>query len=366
MTRLHSILLTLVAVSLTAGGCRYMGDDEGLFVDARDDYLDARAAAPLRVPQDLSAAHVADSWPIPDVQGPVAAQVFPKQAPRPEVLVGNDIDAVRIQKLGDRSWIVLPDSPAKAWPQVKQFFAENGVGIIREDPDRGAIESEWMVVEERDYGDVVRTALRDGRRQHAEAGNSLSPGRDQLLLLVERGIRRGSTEVHITHRRADGVEDAISPPVPEVEKEFTAKLAEYFASGVAVSVSMVGRDVATESKATVVKNASGYPFLRLRVSFERAWATVTQALERAEIEVQEADMEQAVCWIRYAGAGGRRGWLQRIVPGGGAEDDDGSLAIRLEREDDRTVLIRVERADGTPTNANLAQEILVTVRQFAA
>ncbi len=366
MTRSQSLLLAGAAAGLLASaGCRYMADDEGLFVDARDDYLDATTAQPLRVPGDLSAAHVADTWPIPDVQGPVAAQVFPKQAPRPEVLVGSDIDSVRIQKLGDRSWIVLPDTPAEAWPQIKQFFAENGVTVIRENPDTGMIESEWMVVEERDYGDVVRAALRDGRRQHIEAGNSLPRGRDQLLLRVERGIRRGSTEVHVTHQRADGVEDSISPPVPEVEKEFTAKLAEYFASGVAVSVSMVGRDVATERKATVVKNSSGYPFLRLRVSFERAWATVTQALERAEIDVLEEDMAQGVCWIRYPMAGEGGGWLQRIVPGGG-DASDARLALRVERESERTVLIHVERPDGSPIAAELAQELLVTVRQFAA
>ena len=367
--RICTALLALAAV-LAASGCRYMGDDKGLFVDARDDYLDARIARPLEVPPELTDVRIADALPIPQTQAPAAAKVFPKEAPRPEVFVGRNVDAVRIQKLGERTWLVLPDPPAAVWPLVKQFLADNGIGIAREDTGAGMIESIWVVVAERDYGDAVRTAIRDGRRAHAEAeqaagaAETVEPGRDRITLRVERGIRRGATEVHIRHQRADGLSETLAAPIPAVEAEVTARLAEYFASGVAAPVSRVGRDVANEDKAMIVRDDQGYPFLRLRIPYDRAWATVGQALERAEVEVSDTDPANSTYHALFplAGSGG---WLRRVVPGGDARAV--RIAIHVERVDERSVVVRVAgQGDDAALDADVAQQVLLTLREFAA
>ena len=360
---------TLVVVGLLVlgtTGCRYMRDDKGLFVDARDDYLTAEPAEPLVVPEDLSRVRVADTWPIPDLANPnAAAKVFPTEAPRPEVLVGRDLDAVKIQKLGTRSWMVLGDSPAQVWPLLKQFLADNGVGIGQEDPPEGVIVSEWIVVADRDYADVVRSAIKDGRAQHVEGGGELEPGRDRLRFRVERGIRRGSSEVHISHLRADGLSDTEAPAVPEVETEVITKVAEYFAAGITgAAVSMVGRDIAARSKADIIRDDGGYPALYLNVGFDRAWATVGQALERAEIVVQESDADEAVVRAVFPTAG-RRGWLKRIVPGGESGENT-RVVIRVERNGEDRAVVSVEAPDGGRTAAELAEEVLITVREFAA
>lgn len=360
--RISAALLALAAV-LAAPGCRYLGDDKGLFVDPRDDYLDARIARPLDVPPELTDARIADALPIPQTQAPAAAKVFPKDAPRPEVFVGRNADAVRIQKLGERTWLVLPDPPAAVWPLVKQFLADSGIGIAREDTGAGVIESVWVVVAERDYGDAVRTAIRDGRRAHAAEAQAVEPGRDRIVLRVERGIRRGATEVHIRHLRADGLSETLAAPIPAVEAEVTTRLAEYFASGIAAPVSRVGRDVASEDKAVIARDAQGYPFLRLRISYDRAWATVGQALERAEVEVEETDSANSTYRALFplAQAGG---WLRRVVPGGDARAV--RIAIRVEREDERSVVVRVAAQGGDALDADVAQEVLLTLREFAA
>ena len=222
---------------------------------------------------------------------------------------------MRIQRLGDRRWIVLGDPPAQVWPLTKQFLADNGVGLGREDAAAGSVDSAWIVIADQEYGDVVRSAIRDGRAKHAEeAGEVVPAGRDRLRFRVERGIRRGSTEVHVVHQRAIGVDDTLADALPEVQAEVTAQLAEYYAAGVSGSVSMLGRDIASAHKAEIVKDDKGYPALHLRVDFDRAWATVNQALQRAEISA-EGDLEDAVYDAVFPTAGDR-GWLKRIVPGG--------------------------------------------------
>ena len=357
-----AVAACLALALLAATGCRLTRDDKGLFVDPRDDYLDAKPGAPLVVPERLAVLDIEDALPIPEIVEQPIAKMFPDEAPRPAVLVGRDFDAVRIQRLSDAQWIVLGRAPAQVWPMIQQFLAENGVAVGREQPPEGLIESAWIVVADEDYGDVVRTAIRDGRAKFAEeTGNAVEAGRDRLRFRVERGIRRGSTEVHMLHERAEGLDDELSDAVPQVEDEVVAKLAEYFAAGVSAPVSMVGRDIASAEKAAVVKDEQGYPALRLSVAFERAWATVGQALERAEIDA-EADRDDATYEAVFPTAG-PRGWLRRIVPGGESGKNT-PVKIRIEREGDATV-IHVSAPNGNALAADLAEEVLVTLREFA-
>ena len=353
----------MLAGLVLLGGCRLTRDDKGLFVDPRDDYLEATTGAPLVVPEGMEALRIQDALPIPEVVEQPITKVFPRQAPRPDVLVGRDFDAVRIQRLGDRRWIVLGDPPAQVWPLTKQFLADNGVALGREDAAAGSVDSAWIVIADQEYGDVVRSAIRDGRAKHAEeAGEVVPAGRDRLRFRVERGIRRGSTEVHVVHERAIGVDDTLADALPEVQAEVTAQLAEYYAAGVVGSVSMLGRDIASAHKAEIVKDDKGYPALHLRVDFERAWATVNQALQRAEISA-EGDLEDAVYDAVFPTAGDR-GWLKRIVPGGEVGRDT-PVRIHVARAGSETV-IRVSAPDGKPLAVELAEEVLVTLREFAA
>ena len=344
-------------------GCRLLGDDQGLFVDPRDDYLAAKTGKPLVVPDGLAGVGITDPWPIPDIVDQPVENLYPDDPPRPAVLVGRDFDAVRIQRLGTARWIVLGDPPAQVWPMLKQFLAQSGVAIGREDPRQGIVDSAWLVVADAEHEDVLRSAIRDGRAKHVEGGGAaLPPSRDRLRFRVEQGIRRGSTEVHVVHQRAVGMGDERAPAIVEVEAEATAKLAEYFAAGVGGAVSMVGREVASARKAEVVKDETGYPALRLNIGFDRAWVTVGQALERAEITVS-ADRESATYRAEFPTAGAA-GWLRRIVPGG---DRGGDVSVRIQVEKlAQGCVIRVAAANGDRLALALAEEVLVTLREYAA
>ena len=363
--RQAATLLLGLAAAWMLPGCRYLADDRGIFVDPRDDYLDAQVGEPLAMPPDLDDKRIADSWPIPQASTDDAAKNYPKAPPRPEVFVGGDIDAVKIQKLGPRSWIVLPDAPEQAWPLVKDFLAENGVAVGREDVPTGLVESAWMVIADRDYDDVVRAAIAKGQREAVagdQAGDALPPTRYRLRFHVERGIRRGSTEVHVEHDRIVGVGSEASPEFSQVEANVTARLADYFAAKVAATVSMAGRAIVAESKAQIVKDAAGYPSLRLSVDFDRAWATVGQALQRAEIEVAEADRDAAIFRALFP-TSGRGGWLKRLVPGG-ERGANAVVVIRLDADAER-VRVSVTAADGRPLAVDLAERVLLTLREYA-
>ena len=253
-------------------GCGLFGQERAVFASTKDDYLDAKTApVALVVPEDLDPSAVRDSWPIPDIQLRPMQKVFPEKAPMPTGIWGREDDnSIRIKKLGERRWIVVGETPDQVWPVVKQFLADNGVGIAGQRAEEGIIFSEALDVENEDYADVVRTALRNTRR---DAGNFA--GLDQIIFRVEQGIRRGSAEVHVRHVSETASVDKSDWPEKStavaIEAEVVNELGAYFAAGLAQpSVSIVGRQISTGTKAAVVRDDKGYPEHNLNVDFDSA------------------------------------------------------------------------------------------------
>ena len=346
---------------LLAAGCGFFRDDDGLFADPRDDYVDATVGRPLRVPDGMEAS-VGDTWPIPEVVEQPTAKTYVEEVPRPRFLAGANVDAIKIQRLGGKSWIVLADAPEQVWPLVKQLIEDSGVGMEREDPPAGIVETAWFPADP--AGGVLRTAVRTGLSEADQSvGNAWL---ERVQVRIERGIRLGSSEVHVVHFRSDsgGEGDAVeTSPVPEVEAELINRIADFFAQGVAAgSVSMVGREIASESKAQIVEDENGAPTLVLNVGFDRAWATVDGALQRAEMEVTESDRDSAT--FRAVVRDDRRpGFFARVFAGSGPEGT--ALTIRLHEGAD-SVVVEVQGDGGQPVSRELAEQVLLTLREFAA
>lgn len=365
--RNHAVAATLaVALVFLVAGCHTLRDDKGIFVDPRDDYLDATPGRPLVVPENMVAIRIEDTWPIPEVAEQAGARTFPRDPPRPKMLVGRNLDAVRIQRLGSRSWIVSGDAPSQVWPQIKQFLLDSRVGIDKEDPPAGVVETSWLRATEGD--DAVREAIRSGlanREGGDETGEPAGTADEGLLervhVRVERGIRQGSSEIHVVHsRKGSGGE---LPAVIEVETKLIAELADYLAAAVATGpVSMVGRDIASASKARIAEDETGLPVLYLNVDFDRAWATIDQALQRAELGTAEADRDRSVFRV-VLGDKPKEGLFSRIIPGGRG---DLGPAVSIELAATATGIAVSIRGEGEePVDRALAEEILRTLREFA-
>lgn len=351
----------LVAGMLASTGCRVFRDDAGFFVDPRDDYVEARVGEPLKVPAGMESS-VGDTWPIPDILEQPTAKTYADEVPRPRLLAGASTDEIKIQKLGTKSWIVLADAPEQIWPLVRQLIEDSGVGVAREDPPAGILETAWFTVDP-GASDLLRTAVGTGLSQQEQPAEG--SWLDRVRLRIERGIRVGSSEVHVVHYRtrseSDGAIDTSA--VPQVEGELITQIADYLALGVASSsVSMVGREIASERKARIVEDESGAPTLVLHIGFDRAWATVDGALERAELEVTGADRDTAT-FRAVLRAEAKPGFFARVFSRG----DAGGTAVTLRlRERDDGVVVEVRDAEGQPVPREVAEQVLLTLREFAA
>ena len=364
MTARHFQHVTVAAVLLIAvTGCRWINDEKGLIRNTSDDYINAKATAPLIVPADMSTERIKDAWPIPDVESKPLARHYPDRAPAPDAIFGGAArEAVKIQKLGDRRWLIIADKPSTVWPVVEQFLIDNGIDIAAEAPEDGRIDGVWLSIDSGDQRDVVRGAISEHKQD--------TTGRDRIRFKIEQGIRYDSSEIHIRHEN-----DALTQPtadwpmmsaVGDVEEALLTEFGGYYAAGVTTqSVSMLARHISTATKAVIERDGQGHPMLRLNVDFDRAWAVVRQALERAEVEIGNSQRSDGLIQVKVTEdvlGGQRKSLLSRFWPSG---EEARLLDIRIDAGEG-TQIVQVFERDGQPAPGEISQEILVMLREFAS
>ncbi|MFB3104037.1 MAG: outer membrane protein assembly factor BamC [Pseudomonadales bacterium] len=364
--------IAALVISVLLSGCAWLNDDKGIFVNSRDDYLDARENPELIIPEDLDRSRVQDPFPIPYVSEQVNARYVPGRAPRPDTIYAYDNrDEVRIQTLASRRWLVLPEAPSTVWPKVKQFLAENGVSVTNEMSSFGRLDTEWMIVSDEAYKDVVRLLIRDAREEL-----DLTTGRDRIRLQVEQGLRERTSEIHVRHEN-----DSVAIPASEnavdlmpmeshiaaVEYEMLKELGAFIAAKVSEqTVSMVAEDIPRVAKAVLDRNDQGEPVLRLHLDFERAWATLGKAFDTAGVEVVESDQATGVYTIRISDdifIGKESGFLSKLWPFGDSEEH--LLQINIAPEDEDNFVVSIQASGSEVLDRELQQQVLVLIREYS-
>lgn len=369
---MRPLLILLVALA-GSSACSWFSDDKGVFVDRSDDYIDAEENPPLIIPEDLQTGRETDPLPIPPIAESIRPQYFSDSLPRPNAIYADDNrDEVRIQRLGKRHWLAVPESPTTVWPKMKQFLADNGVEASYENAGVGRLDTEWLTVGNERYRDVIRQLLRDTK----EAAG-LTGGQDRFRVRVEQGLRENTSEVHVRHENesfaetgADDLVDLNQTPshLPEAELDMLNELGAYIAARVAEqTVSMVAQDIGSPVKSFIDRDTRGEPILRLLLDYERSWATVGQALARADIPVAESDQATGVYRISVPAdlniEEEEPGFFGRMFSFGG--EDLVELQLAISDAGDGTFLVKVLDAEGqTLADRDFSQELLVIVREY--
>lgn len=368
-------LLSALVLALGLQGCGWMNDGEGLFINPKDDYLEAAQDAELILPRDLAGLEDTDPFPIPQTPPAANPTFYPNRPPLPDAIYANDNrDEVRIQRLGDRRWLVIPEPPTTAWPKLKQFLAENGVSLELDAPNVGRLNTGWMRIEDTQYRDVIRALLRDSKQT---AG--LNVGQDRFLIKVEQGLRPGTTEIHARHENDSltlpvdsALEnlDRLNSDVAVAEDDFLKEVGAYIAARVAEqTVSKVALQIGSSRKTELARDQQGFPVLRLYLDYDRAWATLGQALDNAEVEITNLDREQGVFYVKlteatFTGEDGG-GFFCRLTFS--CDDAEYDLQIQVADREQQIFEVSVMEEQGLrPADPELAQQVLVLIREYAS
>ena len=291
------VLVTTASILTGCGLLPLMPFNNGSDKPTSTTYIDLRPQAPLEVPEDLRQSEPSQVSAIPEIIEQRNASYYPDRPPLPDAKYASDNrDEVRVQRLGNRSWLVIPESPTTAWPKMKQFFADNGVLLVDDRPEVGRLNTAWLKENETPARDLVRSLLASAR---SEAG--LESGEDRFLIRVEQGLQPQSTEVHLRHDNdaLNGVvaanllyvQDANSDLIA-AENELLQQIGAYVAARVAEStVSKVALQIGSQPKSDMRRNADGIPELRFFLDRRRAVASLTQSLRNAGVIINSEDSD---------------------------------------------------------------------------
>ena len=372
------VLVTTASILTGCGLLPLMPFNNGSDKPTSTTYIDLRPQAPLEVPEDLRQSEPSQVSAIPEIIEQRNASYYPDRPPLPDAKYASDNrDEVRVQRLGNRSWLVIPESPTTAWPKMKQFFADNGVLLVDDRPEVGRLNTAWLKDNETPARDLVRSLLASAR---SEAG--LESGEDRFLIRVEQGLQPQSTEVHLRHDNdaLNGVvaanllyvQDANSDLIA-AENELLQQIGAYVAARVAEStVSKVALQIGSQPKSDMRRNADGIPELRFFLDRRRAVASLTQSLRNAGVIINSEDSDAGRFDISIPSEvlTGKKGggFFCRITfscSSRGATDVTLFMSEAIATELGEGYKISVLQDGELMVDVDRAQEILVMIREFA-
>jgi len=291
---------------LAAGGCSVLDPD-------KIDYKSASAGSSLEVPPDLTQLAAQSHYQMPG--GPVTAssykagQVAMDAAGAPIAL--STIGDVHFERRGDERWLHVDRPADKLWPQVRDFWQDNGFVLSLDQPSLGLMETDWAENRAKIPQDFIRNAIGKMLDSLYSTGE-----RDRFRTRLERG-EQGGTDIYVTHSGMEEVytsstrESTVWQPRarnPELEIEFLRRLMVKLGVSEEQSKALVAGGAnagsgngaaAAAGGARILSLPGGAPAVQITDDFDRAWRRVGMALDRTGFTVEDRDRSKGIYFVRY-------------------------------------------------------------------
>jgi len=289
----------LMSLAITLPACSWLGfgGEDGVFRDRKGEYLEARIMPPMEIPPELDTVTIDELYHIPDLlPGDRALYVTP---PAPKPMDARIREGVVVQRIGERSWIVIGATTAQVWPRLRDYWTSENIELEQENAVSGVMETVWLP-------------------------QSGSDRRHKYRVWIEPGLHAGNTEIYVRHVEDNGnTMPGVQVRWPEqsnsLERENTilASISMYLADRTdiyrASSVSMLAGSIQIQGKASIVDSTPGNTELELRLDEERAWSQLNQAINNANIEILE-NLGDRQLRVAFTGneSSGRPGFFRRL------------------------------------------------------
>jgi outer membrane protein assembly factor BamC len=367
LTRLLTSILTLLAVALVLSSCKSV---------TSSDVVDYKSSGAVRgpnlsYPPDLITAQADRRYIVQDGTATMSeynAAVKKSAQMRSNVLTG--IPGMRIAKDGERRWLVVEKPASELYPQVKDFWQENGFLLVVDSPSTGIMETDWAENRAKIPMDWIRTNVLSAISDSAfDSGE-----RDKYKTRLEV-TKPGETEIYITQRGAieqcvrDATQACLStvwtprPNDPELEAAFLARLMERLGMTQEQAKAMVATPLGPKTpKAKFIEEGGNKAHIELSAGFDRSWRDVGLALDRSNFTVEDRNRSAGVYFVRYVNAkdvGDSKGFFSNLF----SSKDESKLQAKkyqvlVKSTGENSVNVYVQDADGRPENTPAGIQLL--------
>lgn len=367
LSRRFMTVLLLCSVTFALTSCKSVTSNDTV------DYKGSGAVRGpnLSYPPDLITAQADRRYIVQDGTATMSeynAAVKKSAQMRSNVMTG--IPGMRIARDGDRRWLVVEKPAPELYPQVKDFWQENGFLLVVDSPSTGIMETDWAENRAKIAQDWIRSTLGAAIDSIYDTGE-----RDKYKTRLEVS-KPGETEIYITQRGAveKCVTDATTtacnytiwtprPNDPELEAVFLARLMERLGMTQEQAKALLATPVGPKTpKAKFVQEGNNKGYIELGTGFDRSWRDIGLALDRSNFTVEDRNRSQGVYFVRYINTkdvGDSKGFFSNLF----SSKDDSKLQAKkyqviVKSTGENATNVYVQDADGKPENTPAGFQLL--------
>lgn len=332
----------------------------------------------LSYPPDLITAQADRRYIVQDGSATMSeynAAVKKSVQTRKNVMTG--IPGMRIARDGERRWLVVEKPAPELYPQIKDFWQENGFLLVIDSPSTGIMETDWAENRAKIAQDFIRNIVGGALDSIYDTGE-----RDKYKTRLEVS-KPGETEIYITQRGAiekcttDSTGACIStiwtarPNDPELEAVFLARLMERLGMTQEMAKAQVASPLGPKTpKAKLVQEGVNTAHIEMALGFDRAWRDTGLALDRSNFTVEDRNRTSGVYYVRYVNPkdlGDTKGFFTNLF----SSKDDSSLKAKkylvvVKSTGDNSASVYVQNADGKPENTAAGLQLLTLLTEQMA
>jgi len=335
--------------------------------DNRADYKKSKTVPTLELPPDLSASTIEDQYIIPDETTAVSYSEYSREREStPHLPISQttrvlpQAPAVELKRDGQTRWLVIGMPAEYLWTNVVNFWESEGFALKIENPSIGVMETEWK----ENRADIPQDGLRK------LLGNSLdmlyaASTRDKFRTRLERGQTPDITEVYLTHRGAEEVDQnetfvwQYRPSDPELEAEMLRRLIVSLGVKKETAQGLITEEQIAMPQVQLIRPESGDMTLVLNNTAETAWRRVGLALDRIGFTVEDRNRNAGEYIIYYVDpdeAGKKQGFFSKLFKGK-KEEEKPLFTVRLRTVQANTEVIVLDKV-GQRDNSRTVERIL--------
>ena len=253
--------IIFISITLFISSCSYFSGPEGIFPPTEDDFLKEKIEESVNLPPELQIKSKENHYPVTENLNVLENSDVPK--PR-QIFSSSGNSSVQLRRLGELMWIYVETLPSTSWPITKSYWETSDYEVINTDPVIGE-----MVIN--------------------------FDSSSNLKMKIEHGIKEASTEIFLL--QVDKINNQIISNPDLIQAELS-NIVNYFADTVTQfsGTSLAAQNLNDIKKAKIFVE-DGRTVIELNLSFERAWSSVSKAINAANIAINDKNRDEGVLYV---------------------------------------------------------------------
>ena len=296
----------LLTILFLTTSCSHISGPEGLFPPTKNAFLKEKVEEDMLLPNDIDTIMIENHYPVEIGETLSNDEKVPK--PR-QIFASSGNSSVQLRRLGELMWIYVETLPSTSWPITKSYWNTSSYETISANPQSGEI--------------II----------NFDEGSFLN-------MKIEHGIKEASTEIFLTQIDKSSNEIISNPDLIQSE---LSSLVSYFADTVDqfTGTSLAAQNL-NDLKKTRIFVENGRTVIELDLNFDRAWSSVTKAMDAAEIFANDKDRSNGIFYVSYEEED-NRGFLSFLNPRKNEDkkvlSDDAQFEVRIIEKNNKTYVI---------------------------